>query len=54
MRRYTKFWVALSGFAAVLGKTTADGDLTGADLQELAIALVVAIGVWAFPNRQNV
>lgn len=54
MRRYTKFWVALSGFAAVLGKTTADGDLTGADLQELAIALVVAIGVLYFRNQPDV
>lgn len=51
MRSYTKFWVALAGFAATFAAVAADGSIDGADGSKLLIAAATAIGVFSFANK---
>lgn len=48
-----KFYVALSGFLAVLVKSLSDGHVTTTEIGDLIIALATAITVFVVPNRQS-
>lgn len=50
MSRYRKALVAASGLCAVLAKTLSDGQVSVAELGEVAAAAAVVYGVWRVPN----
>lgn len=48
---YAKAAVAVLGVAMVTAKALADGELTMDEVTEIAIAIGVASGVYAVPNK---
>lgn len=52
MKLYTKFFVALAGFAATFAAVAADGNIDSDDGSKLLISAATAIGVFALPNKR--
>lgn len=49
---YAKTVVAVGGIVVMLGKALLDGAITGDEAVQIGTAVLVALGVYAKPNKQ--
>lgn len=51
IRPYAKAAVAIAGFVVVVGSQVVSGHLDAPAIKDAVLALLVALGVYAVPNR---